>query len=120
MLIIQIPTFKGNPIYSSSNEVDEFRQKYLLMLQLKFVPFVKNLEFVYWKSGGSKFNFYSSNSEGRNYIQHAVIETFNQLQTSEVLKKFDDVHTESQKSYFTGISTPLEIKIDGSSYAEWK
>ena len=90
------------------------------MLQLKFAPLVKNLDFVYWKSGGSKFNFYSEVSDKGKFLEHAIIETFGDQHIAEILKKYDDVHTEQQKTYFTGVSCAKNVYVDEYSYSDFQ
>lgn len=80
MLVLELQSFKSVPQLDHRNEVDLFRAKYLMMQHLKFSPFISHINFIYWKNGGAKFDFYAerqdpmySNSGGRVYSEHAIV-----------------------------------------------
>ena len=49
ILLLQIPSYKNTPGLNNKSKVDQFRHKYLILLQLKFNPFVKSVDFMYWR-----------------------------------------------------------------------
>ena len=59
VLVQELPQVKNLPAFDGQNDVDVFRTIYLVLLQLKFPPFVNNVRFVYWKDRQAKFEFYS-------------------------------------------------------------
>ena len=58
LLVLQLPQYKSVPMLVNTNKIDLFRHKYMLMVLLKFSPFVKAIEFVYRRHGGELFEFY--------------------------------------------------------------
>ena len=123
ILILQLPTFKGYQQLDINNNADAFRAKYLLMLQLKFVPFIKSINLVYWKTSGSKFNFYTNKNEKGNFIEHAIVETYLESLTDEILRKYNDVinvRGGDASKLFSQVTNSREVKVDQISFAEWK
>jgi len=49
LLVLELQQFKQLPILNPQNEVEVFRAKYLLMLQLKFSPFIESINFICWR-----------------------------------------------------------------------
>jgi len=99
------------------------------MLQLKFCPFVKSIDFFYWKHGSSKFEFYEKpHRDGRQLIEHAIVELFYENQTSEILKKYLEVlnvnsyETSQSSKLFSVVSSSQEIQIvdQQMNFAQWK
>ena len=124
ILVLQLPTFKGVPQLDINHKADLFRAKYLLMLQLKFVPFIKSIHLVYWKTSGSKFNFYTNRNEKGNFIEHAIVETYYESLTADILKKYNEVinvrGSDASMKLFSQITNSREVKVDQVSFAEWK
>ena len=88
-----------------------FRAKYLLMLQLKFNPFVKHIDFLYWKHGGAKFDFYERPS--KDCYEHAIVQLYYEGTTNEILTKYLEVInvTEMNQKLFNQVASAREIKI---------
>lgn len=113
---------------NTENKCDIFRHTYLLLLQMKFCPFVKSVNYLYWKHGSSKFEFYENpGKDGKNYCEHAIVELFYENQTAEILKKYVDVISvtdqEGRENFtsklFSGVANAKEIWLldTGQTYA---
>ena len=51
LIVLQMPQYKNVPMINNQAKVDLFRHRYMLMLMMKFSPFIKSVDFVYWKYG---------------------------------------------------------------------
>jgi hypothetical protein len=103
----------------------------MLMLQLKFSPFVKNIEFVYWKRGSfTEFEYYSHPiKDAKQFNERAIVEVFYDQQAPEVLKKYQscikgnsvDGDKNNNQKQFNAIVSPNDVRIvdKDMSYAEW-
>lgn len=104
LLVLELQSFKNVPAMNKNSAVDLFRQKYLLMLQLKFSPFIQKIDFIFWRKGagkGVKFDFYSTrDGEGsghsprassKSFIDHAIVEVIHEDHSRDLLKRYQEV-----------------------------
>ena len=100
------------------------------MLSLKFSPFVKSIEYVYYKENqqqkqdaGKKHLFYGKigKSNSNKYSECAIIEVYSEVCAEEILQNYINQLQPSDGLPFNDIASPREVKIvdKNLSYSEW-
>lgn len=137
LIVIEIPKNKNSTMVNNASKDDLFRHKYMLMLQLKFCPFVKSIDFFYWdKYSNDSLDFSEDFKQALKhdyqFKEHAIFEIFYDNLTKDIHKlykevlKGNDTAEEFEGRYhaklFSTVASQKEVKIleDNLNYMEWK